>query len=138
MSAVIECGMTTIGLLGTPLPDDRRIALEGAGLRIVTPERADVRLYVHARPPTRPPTKPWLWCSPKPIGPSEAATAVLAGAYDVVAVGADLVSIIQRRVAELSVHVVGGQPPPGFVARSAAAKRVIADLERVARTSMAV
>jgi DNA-binding NtrC family response regulator len=130
--------MATIALLGAPLPDDRRLALEDLGLRIVSPERADLRLYVHAKPPARPPTKPWLWCSPRPIGPAEAATAVLAGAYDVIAMADDFATIVQRRHAELDVCQEPCEPPPGFVARSAASKQIITDLERVARTSMAV
>src|SRR5215470_11157644 len=114
--------MATIALLGAPLPDDRRLALEDLGLRIVSPERADLRLYVHAKPPARPPTKPWLWCSPRPIGPAEAATAVLAGAYDVIAMADDFATVVQRRHAELDVCREPCEPPPGFVARSAASK----------------
>ena len=124
--------------MGTPPTAAARTALEAAGLRIVTPERADLRLYLHIRPPSRAPRPPWLWCSPKAPAPADAAAAVLAGAYDVVSMEAPLAETIQRRLDELACAVEASEPPAGFIARSAAAKQVIADLDRIARTSMAV
>jgi transcriptional regulator with PAS, ATPase and Fis domain len=126
----------SIGLVGTALPPAQRRALEP--LTIVEPARATLRLYVGTRPPLRPPAPPWLWVAPRGIEPEAAAAAVLAGAYDVVPLGADLASTVARRLAELDVHTLPGAAPTGFVARSTAAQRVLAELEHAARTSMAV
>ncbi len=63
---------------------------------------------------------------------------MLAGAYDVVAIDDALPTILARRLTELLVTREQGPPPVGFIAVSAAAKRVIADLDRAAGTSMAV
>ncbi len=95
-------------------------------------------MHVGARPPPRPPRAPWVWvCSP-PIAGADAAIAVLAGAYDVIAIDDALPTTLARRLAELRVTHDQGPPPVGFIAESAAAKRVIRELDRAARTSMAV
>ena len=128
----------SIGLLGTPLPPARRRALVAAGHRLVPPQHAELRIHVGARPPARPPRAPWIWCSSAPIAAADAALAVLAGAYDVIAIDDALPATLARRLGELLVTRDQGPPPVGFVAESAAAKRVVADLDRAARTSMAV
>ena len=127
----------SIAVLGSPSPAHRR-ALEAAGLSIVAPDRAELRVFVHAKPPVRAPRSPWLWVAPREVDPRLAAEAVLAGAYDAVAGDDTLADTIQRRLAELRVQVAPGTPPEGYVARSAAAKRVLADLDRAAHTSFAV
>ncbi|HET9993327.1 MAG TPA: sigma 54-interacting transcriptional regulator, partial [Kofleriaceae bacterium] len=50
----------------------------------------------------------------------------------------ELASVLARRFAELATELPAGEPPPGFVARSSASRRVLADLDRAAHTSMAV
>jgi DNA-binding NtrC family response regulator len=125
----------SIALLGSPTAAHRKAL---AALTIVAPERAELRVFVHARPPVRPPRAPWLWVSPREIDPQLAATAVLAGAYDALPADSQLAATIERRLAELRVHVQPGTPPDGYIARSSAAKRVLADLDRAARTSFAV
>jgi transcriptional regulator with PAS, ATPase and Fis domain len=127
----------SIALLGSPSAGHRR-ALEAAGISIVAPERAELRVFVHARPPQRAPKAPWLWLCPGELDDRLAAAAVLAGAYDAVAGDATLADTIQRRLAELRCHVAPGAPPADYVATSAAARRVLADLDRAAQTSFAV
>src|SRR5262249_58090091 len=50
----------------------------------------------------------------------------------------ELAATVRRRHAELDVGVEAVPPLPEFVMKSAAARRVLADLDRAARTSMAV
>src|SRR5437868_450947 len=125
----------TIALLGSGLAPAQRRAL---ALPLADVERATLRLYVGARVPARPPRSPWLWLAPRGYDPTAAAAAVLAGAYDVVPLDGELAATVRRRHAELDVHVEAVAPPAGFVAKSAATRRVLADLDRAARTSMAV
>ena len=126
-----------IALLGK-WPVAVRAELEAAGLRIAAPERAAVRLLAAPRPPGRPPQAPWLWCPPGEPDPDDVVAAVIAGAYDVVALDVGVAALLARRLDELSVRVVIGAPPEGYVARSPAAQRMLAELDRVAPTSMAV
>ena len=127
-----------IALIGQPLVRGHRKALADAGLREVSPARAFARIYVGTRPPARAPNAPWLWISPRAIAPSDAAAAVLAGAYDAIAIDDSLAATLVRRLHELAIRVEPGEPPEGFVAVSAAARRVLAELTRAAQTSMAV
>jgi DNA-binding NtrC family response regulator len=127
-----------IALLGKPWPAKRRHAFAALGLRIVTPERATLRLVASPQPPARPPRPPWLWCPPREAGLRDTMAAVMAGAYDVVPLDADAAATVKRRVDELAVRPARGAPPEGYVARSAPAQRVLAELDRVAPTSMAV
>src|SRR4051812_22032050 len=125
----------SIALLGSPTAAHRK-ALEP--LTIVGPERAELRVVIAPRPPTRAPKAPWVWVAPREVDPQLAATAVLAGAYDAIAADSQLAETVKRRLAELRVQVAPGTPPEGYVARSQAARRVLADLDRAARTSFAV
>ena len=127
-----------IGVLGRGLPAPIRRACEAVGIRIVPAARAELRLHVAATPPTRPPASPWLWIATAPIDPADAAAAVLAGAYDVATLSPELPLIVQRRHAELRVRIEPALPPAGFVGKSAATRKVLAELDRAARTSMAV
>ncbi|HEU4732194.1 MAG TPA: sigma 54-interacting transcriptional regulator [Kofleriaceae bacterium] len=127
-----------IALLGKPWPAARRSALAALGLRIGPSERAQLRLVAGPRPPTRPPRAPWLWCPPREPSPRDTMTAVMAGAYDVVPLDGDCAATVKRRVDELAVRVATGAPPEGYIARSAAAQRMLAEVDRVAPTSMAV
>jgi len=131
-----------IALLGTPWPAPRRDELIALGLQIVPAERAALRLVASLKPPARPPMPPWLWCPPRDPGLADTMAAVMAGAYDVVPLegdgGHDCAATVKRRIAELAVRAVAAAPPEGYVARSPAAQRMLAELERVAPTSMAV
>ena len=127
-----------IAVLGRGFSTLHRRVLATAGFREVSAERAALRLYVSPRPPAKPPRAPWIWLCPAELDPTDAAAAVLAGAYDAIALDAQLPATLARRFAELAVVVVPGEPPPDFVTRSAAAKRVLGELDRAAHTSMAV
>src|SRR5262245_56468021 len=107
-----------IGLLGRGLPSALRRSCEQAGIRFVPPARAELRLYVGTSPPASAPKPPWLWLSPKRIDAADAAAVVLAGAYDVATLGADVPLIVQRRIAELRVRVEPALQPAGFVGKS--------------------
>src|SRR5882672_7467150 len=119
-----------IALLGSPWSDARKKALAAAGFRVVTAERAALRLVAAVRPPAKPPRAPWLWCPAKPVGAAETMAAVMAGAYDVVPLDGECAAIVKRRLEELAVRVEAGTPPEGYVARSTAAQRVLAELGR--------
>src|SRR3569623_574950 len=125
----------SIAVLGAPTAAHRKAL---APLGFAPPERAELRVFVHARPPARPPKAPWLWVSPREVDPKLAAEAVLSGAYDAIAADSQLAATVQRRLAELRIHVEPGTPPEGYVARSTAARRVLVDLDRAAHTSFAV
>ena len=128
----------SIGVVGRPLPARHRQAVIAAGLRLVDARRADVTVHAGPRPPSRTPRAPWIWLATGPIAPADAAAAILAGAYDCVALGDGFADTLARRCAELSVHADQGAPPPEYVARSPAAQRLLLDLDLAARTSMAV
>jgi DNA-binding NtrC family response regulator len=127
-----------IALLGTPWPAKLRAALATAGLQIAAPERAALRLVASPRPPLKPPRPPWLWCPPRDASLRDTMAAVMAGAYDVVSLDADCAATVRRRLEELAVRVAAVAPPEGYIARSAAARRTLDELDRVAPTSMAV
>jgi DNA-binding NtrC family response regulator len=127
-----------IALVGKPWPAAQRAALAAAGLRIVTAERAALRLVAGPRPPVKPPKPPWLWCPPRDPSMRDTMAMVMAGAYDVVPLAGDCAATIKRRLEELAVRVITGVPPEGYVARSASARRMLDELDRVAPTSMAV
>src|SRR5262245_38558131 len=104
-----------IALLGT-VPATVRKRLAAAGLQLVAPKRSALRLVASSTPPTKPPPRPWLWCPPREPAARDVATAVMAGAYDVVAIANDdCAGTIVRRIAELSVRAVTGDPPDGYV-----------------------
>jgi two-component system response regulator AtoC len=126
----------SIAVLG-PLP----VALGracAAAIPTAPAARAALRVVVSARPPRRPPAAPWLWCALTPPDHAAAAAAIRAGACDVLIADAGLPAALAARLAELALPAEDAVAPAGFVARSAAARRVIAELERAARTSMAV
>jgi transcriptional regulator with PAS, ATPase and Fis domain len=127
-----------IAFVGRGLAKLERRALASAGFVEVPAERASLRICVAPRPPAAPPRAPWIWLATSVIEPGDAVAAVLAGAYDAIAIGPDLASVLARRYAELSIAITPGEPPPGFIARSTAARRVLAELDRAAHTSMAV
>src|SRR5882672_4896660 len=82
---------------------------------------------------------PWLWLAGGEVAPEARAHAVARGAYDVVDADAgDAGARLVARVRELSVP----QPPvpdtSRFVAESEAARSVLRQLARAARTSMPV
>jgi DNA-binding NtrC family response regulator len=128
----------TIGLIGAGWTARQRAALARGGLEIVATERADLRLVLAGSPRGRAARPPWLWVSPRSPTAADVAAAVLAGAYDVAVLDHELPALVARRLDELALRGEEPVPPPGYVARSPSARRLLADLEHAARTSMAV
>ncbi|NVB82742.1 MAG: sigma 54-interacting transcriptional regulator [Kofleriaceae bacterium] len=127
-----------IHLAGTPLSPAVRKSLAAARIKIGDVARASLHVHVGARPPARAPKAPWIWVATKAVEPEQASAVVLAGAYDVIVLGADLAETLARRIAELRIRIEPASQPVGFVGKSAAARRMLAELDRAAQTSMAV
>jgi DNA-binding NtrC family response regulator len=83
--------------------------------------------------------RPWIWLTSREPGEARGREAVIAGAYDVIALDrADAATQLVARIEEL---LVAEAPPPeaeGLVAVSGASRRVLAQVARVAPTSMPV
>jgi DNA-binding NtrC family response regulator len=120
-------------------------ALRARGVRVARaasePVAAElVATSTGARSPRRAPGGvPWIWLASAPVAVEAAAAAVVAGAYDVIdAKGAGAAALIAKRLDELA----SVEPPvPAtdlFVAESSAARAVLRDVARAARTSMPV
>src|SRR5258706_11244409 len=103
----------SIAVLGRALPAPLRRAFADAGIRVGKPETAELRLYIDSRPPSRPPKSPWLWVTPRAIDPAHAASVVLAGAYDVAMLDAELPLLLQRPLAALTAPPQPPSPPNG-------------------------
>jgi transcriptional regulator with PAS, ATPase and Fis domain len=124
-----------VAVIGAVSPAARR-ALAAAGIAIAS--RANTTLVISRRPPASPPRGTWIWCAQGELDPLLATRAVVAGAYDAIAIGEDFGSVVARRLGELAIRAEPGSPPVGFVADSAAGKRFVAELDRAARTAMPV
>src|SRR5687767_7273932 len=116
-----------LALVGAALSRSARQSLDVAGIEVAAAAKAHVHLVVGERPPSRAPSGPWLWCATKSVKTNDAASAVLAGAYDVVTANAELGVIVKRRLDELSVALEPGPPPVGFIAESARGKQFVAE-----------
>ncbi|MEW5854252.1 MAG: sigma-54 dependent transcriptional regulator [Myxococcota bacterium] len=82
---------------------------------------------------------PWLWLSESRLPVTVQREAVLRGAYDVISLPApDATHRLALRLRELVDAETPPPVPPGFIAESAAARKVLAQLARAARTSMPV
>src|SRR5439155_8598175 len=91
------------------------------------------------RRPRAPAERAWIWGCEGRLDDAAATAAVLDGAYDVVALGAaDAADRLAARAHELAAAVPPVAPSSDVVARSAAARRMLAQAARAARTSMAV
>jgi DNA-binding NtrC family response regulator len=111
----------------------------------LAPAAADVVATVvasaaRAGVPAAPPGElPWIWLAAGQVGPEARAGAIVRGAYDVV--DADAGDAGARLVARLRELAVPQAPVPEtsrFVAESEAARAVLRQLARAARTSMPV
>jgi len=119
-----------------PAPKLRR-ELAAAGVELVAGAAITVFATAHPRLP-RVAGGPWIWAPRGAVGDELAVAAARAGAYDTIAQDrADAAGRLAARIAELSA------PPPvvdpgEFVARSAAAHRILEQVARAAETSMPV
>lgn len=110
-----------------------------AAARIAIASTAPVALVVSRSVPVRVPDRPWLWCPANGAAdPAHAAAAIAAGAYDVVDAGGDLGAVVARRLRELAVVEPPLEVPDSFIGTSAAAQRLVRELDRAAQTAMAV
>jgi len=130
--------------MGVPPQGALRTALEKVGVAVRASGGDDVALVVvqgkgTSLPPPAPDGKPWIWIAAREPGEQARTEAALLGAYDVIA--ADDAAAPKRlveRVRELLVDEPAPAPPPEIVAESDAAKRVLAQVARAARTHQPV
>jgi DNA-binding NtrC family response regulator len=81
----------------------------------------------------------WIWLAPTTVGPERARQAALQGAYATVALDEpDAIPTLVARLEELSVPDPVADPPPHIVADSSASRDTVAQVARVAPTSMPV
>jgi len=92
------------------------------------------------RPPVRPPGQErWIWATRKSVASSRARQAVLGGAYATVVLDTpEGIRALVQRLEELSVEDSPVEPPEHIVTNSAASRAVVAQVARVAPTSMPV
>jgi len=82
---------------------------------------------------------PWVWLSKGPMTPAAAREAIAAGAYDAWSLAdADAVARLLDRLRELSAPEDPPPDTPGIVAESPAARAMLRQVWRVARTHMPV
>jgi len=114
-------------------------ALEVAGVRLRRGPGPCVLASAAGRRPRPPAGRPWIWVTPVAPDDTSVTEAILDGAYDVVALGApDAAQRLAERARELASAPAEPARPPEIVAESAAARHVLTQAARVARTSMAV
>jgi DNA-binding NtrC family response regulator len=90
-------------------------------------------------PATADPAARWIWATPTRVDPIRAARATLQGAYATVALDApDAIAALIARLEELSVPDPPIDPPAHIVLDSAASRATVAQVARVAPTSMPV
>jgi transcriptional regulator with PAS, ATPase and Fis domain len=129
--------------LGSPPPPPLAAALAKAGIAVRRRDRREPAPCVIASQAGRRPRAPaggsWIWVYEGAVSDAAATDAVLDGAYDVIPLAApDAASRIAARTREL-IAIEPDQPqPPELVAHGAAARRVLVQVARAARTSMAV
>jgi DNA-binding NtrC family response regulator len=90
-------------------------------------------------PRTVPTDRPWIWVSPAPIPESRKTEAVLRGAYDAISIAhADAVTTLVSRLEELLASEVAVPAAETIVTTCDASRKVVAQVARVAPTSMPV
>jgi transcriptional regulator with PAS, ATPase and Fis domain len=137
--------MSWLTVEGEKLRSGVREALRGVPLAAPQPGAVPAARIVSTALGDEPPSPrghgPWLWLCAGPLRPAAVAEATLRGAYDCISLrdgGAS--ERLQERARELLA--LAGAPlaaaPPGLVAQSPAAKRMVAQLTLAARTSQPV
>ena len=132
-----------VDCLGAAPPRPFAAALAKAGITLhaggVRGQAPCVVVSSGGRRPRAQSGRPWIWVCDGSVTDAMATEAVLDGAYDVVALSApDAVARIAARVRELLAIEPDPPQPPEVVAHSAATRRVLVQVARAARTSMAV
>src|SRR5258705_4461271 len=129
--------------LGTAPPAALAAALAARDVRVhharVPGEAPCVLASGAGRRPRAPAERAWIWACEGRLDDAAATAAVLDGAYDVVVLGApDAADRLAARAHELAAAASPAAAPSDVVAKSAAARRMLAQAARAARTSMAV
>src|SRR5690242_17628281 len=138
--------MNTLAWHGPLPPSAIAASLAQRGFRVRAAANADAETaFIVSTTTSRPPAAPdrgagWIWVSRQPIADADAAAAVLRGAYAAISLtSADAIEAIARRAEELlAADPPVPELPANFVATSAASRRLIAKVARVAPTSMPV
>jgi len=134
---------TWLDWLGTPPPPVLTAALAARDVRVrharAAADAPCVVASARGRRPRIPADRAWIWVCDGRGDDAAAAAAVLEGAYDVVPLGAaDAAERLAARAHELAAPSPAPATPPEIVAKSAAARRMLTQAARAARTSMAV
>ncbi|MBK7863082.1 MAG: sigma 54-interacting transcriptional regulator [Archangiaceae bacterium] len=118
--------MISIRWVGAAPRPEQKAALGKAGFAAAATGTITVSRVLTPQP------RPWLWLSDD-ASDEQARAAVALGAYDVVTTGQ-----LVKRLHELLVPFAPVTPPRGFIAKSAAARRLLEHVAQAARTSMPV
>ena len=115
-------------------------ALREAGLVLASRDGvATVVRSAAARQVPRRPPGPWVWVTDRPLPHPLAARAVEAGAYDALSLAdGDTVARLAARLRELAIADPAPPATPGIIAESPAARAMLQQVWRVARTNMPV
>ena len=137
--------MRTVHWEGQPAPREVARALTDSRFAIVRGARdsGEAPAVVFTSGPRAPlprgPAGPWIWATRRPVSPARARQAIVDGCYATVALdGPDGIRALLARLEELSVREPPAEPPAHIVADSAASRAVVAQVARVAPTSMPV
>jgi DNA-binding NtrC family response regulator len=137
--------MRTLAWLGAPPRRDIVRALEDARFAIVrgapgNPDEPTVVFTAASRVPAAADRAArWIWVTPTRVEPARATQAALHGAYATVPLDApNAVATLIARLEELSVPEPPIEAPPHLVLESAASRATVAQVARVAPTSMPV
>ncbi|HXU80964.1 MAG TPA: sigma 54-interacting transcriptional regulator [Polyangia bacterium] len=135
--------MVSIGWQGPRPPAAVRERLVAAGLRLEPRgDEGAPRVLATAdarRVPAAPAGAPWIWVCATEIPLGRAAEAVRAGAYEVLWLREpDAPARLAARLLELVAPEPAPPETPGIIAESAAARRILRQIWRAARTAMPV
>jgi DNA-binding NtrC family response regulator len=136
--------VTMVTWQGRPAPESLVRRLREAGITLDARPRATGRVLVTRtaggrQAPRVEATTPWIWIADAEIAASAARAAVLAGAYDALSLtDADFDIRLLARLRELSTIEPPPPATPGIIAESPAARAMLAQVWRVARTNMPV
>src|SRR5262245_51439543 len=137
--------MDLVSWHGSPAPREVARALRDSRIQVGRADDSDTSLpavvfTATGRPPrAREPTRPWIWLSGAHVAQAGRMEAVMRGAYAVVSLQAPrAVDELIVRLRELLLHEPPPEAPAHIVAESDASRQVVAQVARVAPTSMPV
>jgi DNA-binding NtrC family response regulator len=136
--------MTPVQWRGRSAPEWLSTRLQSEGFAVSARATAPggpaiVRTAGGRQPPRVDAATPWIWLSDADLAPAAVRAAVLAGAYDALSLDeAGFAPRLIARLRELSTPEPPSPPTPGIVAESPAARAMLQQVWRVARTNMPV